>query len=222
MSDRRAQPVRRGVTAPNVAPAASPPTPVSRETAARLDAFVSILLRWNARINLVSGFDRALIRTRHVEDSLQLLPLLPTSPGEAADLGSGGGFPGLILAMADDRPWHLIESDRRKAAFLTAAAAELGLPHVRVHAERVEAVALPPLAVLTARAFAPLPALLGHADRLLAPDGVALLPKGRTAEVELTEAAGDWTMHVDRVPSRTAPDATILRLSGIRRAGTSP
>ena len=199
-----------------------PPAPgVSRETEARLEDFLALLLKWNARINLVAERDAAVLRARHIGDSLQLLPLLPEGQGEAADLGTGGGFPGLVLAIADTgRRWNLVESDRRKAAFLLAASAELGLSHVTVHAERIEAVALPPLALITARALAPLTVLLGHAARLLAPGGTAIFPKGRTAEAELTAAQADWTMDPERFESRTEPGATILRITGIRRAGT--
>lgn len=198
----------------------TPPAAVSRETGERLDAFLALLLRWNARINLVAERDAETLRRRHIADSLQLLPLLPENPGPAADLGTGGGFPGLVLAIADTaRPWHLVESDKRKAAFLLAASAELGLAHVTVHAARIEAVALPPLALLTARALAPLGTLLGHAARLLAPAGTALFPKGRNAEAELTAARADWTMEVARFESRTEPGATILRITGIHRAG---
>ena len=196
------------------------PIPVSRETAERLDAFLALLMRWNGRINLVAERDAETLRRRHVEDSLQLLPLLPEGGGPAADLGTGGGFPGLVLAMADaGRPWHLVEVDKRKAAFLLTVAGELGLRHVIVHTERIEDVLLPPLSVLTARALAPLPVLLGHAARLLAPGGVALFPKGRGAGAELTAAGADWTMEVARHESRTELGATILRITGIHRAG---
>ncbi|MFH5923297.1 16S rRNA (guanine(527)-N(7))-methyltransferase RsmG [Roseomonas xinghualingensis] len=197
-----------------------PPAIVSRETEARLDDFLALLLRWNARINLVAERDAEKLRARHIADSLQLLPLLPPGDAVAADLGTGGGFPGLVLAIADiGRPWHLVESDRRKAAFLLAASAELGLTHVSVHAARIEAVELPPLGLVTARALAPLTILLGHAARLLAPDGIAVFPKGRTAEAELATAQADWTMQTERFESRTEPGATILRVTGIRRAG---
>ena len=198
------------------------PAPVvSRETEERLEAFLGLLLKWNARINLVAEGEAAVLRARHIADSLQLLSLLPNDPGPAADLGTGGGFPGLVLAIADAaRPWHLVESDRRKAAFLLAASAELGLGHVTVHAERIEAVALPPLRLVSARALAPLSVLLGHAARLLGPGGTALFPKGRSAEAELTAAQADWTMQAERFESRTEPGATILRITGIQRAGT--
>lgn len=197
-----------------------PPPPAPRldaATTARLDAFTDLLLRWNNRINLVADRDAEAVRTRHIADSLQLLPLLPEGDGPVGDLGSGGGFPGLVLAIASRRPFHLVESDRRKAAFLTEAAARLGLTHLQVHPMRIDAVRLPPLAALTARALAPLPHLLPHAARLLAPGGVALFPKGRTAEDELTAALMHWKLHIERFASRTAPDATLLRLSEIRR-----
>jgi len=191
---------------------------VSRETAARLDGYAALLSRWNTRINLVSFRNPAELRRRHVEDCLQLLPLLPPGDGAAADLGSGAGLPGLVLALAEPgREWHLVEADQRKAAFLRAAAAEAGAGNVRVHAERIESVALPPLALLTARALAPLPDLLAHAERLLRPDGAALFPKGRRAADELTAAEAAWSMRVERFASGTDPDATILRLTGIRR-----
>ncbi len=194
-----------------------PAPPLEAATTARLDAFTDLLLRWNARINLVADRNAEAVRTRHIADSLQLLPLLPPGDGPVGDLGSGGGFPGLVLAIASCRPFHLVESDRRKAAFLTEAAAQLGLTHVRVHPQRIEAARLPPLAAVTARALAPLTDLLPHAARLLAPGGIALFPKGRTAEDELTAALMHWKLRVERFQSRTAPDATILRLSEIRR-----
>lgn len=193
---------------------------VSRETEARLERFLTLLLRWNARINLVSSQDPAVLRQRHIADSLQLLPLLPEGEGPMADLGTGGGFPGLVLALAVTRPVHLVESDRRKAAFLQAAAAELGLAHVTVHPTRIEALRLPPVAVLTARALAPLERMLPWAQALLAPEGVAIFPKGQGAEAEIDTAAGaGWTMALERFKSSTDPNATILRMSGIHRAG---
>ncbi|RKK02393.1 16S rRNA (guanine(527)-N(7))-methyltransferase RsmG [Pseudoroseomonas wenyumeiae] len=198
---------------------ALPPAVVSRETEARIEAFVPLLLRWNARINLIGPMTEAVVRQRHVADSLQLLPLVPPGEGPLGDLGSGGGFPGLVLAMALERPVHLVESDRRKAAFLQTAAADLGLRHVQVHIDRIEAVTLPPLAVLTARALASLEKMLPWAERLLAPDGVAIFPKGRTALEEMQAAAPGWTMSAERFKSSTDADASIFRLSRIRRAG---
>jgi 16S rRNA (guanine527-N7)-methyltransferase len=187
--------------------------------AARLATFKALLLAWNPRINLISPGDVANLDHRHIADSLQLLALLPPE-GVCADLGSGAGFPGLVLAAAEPgRPWHLVESDRRKATFLAEAARSMDLPQVTIHASRIEAIALPPLAALTARALAPLPALLVHAERFLAPDGVAIFPKGRNAQAELTEALQGWRLRAERHPSATDAAATILRISEIARAG---
>lgn len=204
-----------------------PPDPFPRieelsltpETVEILRRFVGLLLRWNQRINLIAGQDEAMVWHRHILDSLQLLPLTGPHPDLLIDLGSGAGFPGLILAAATGQPTHLVESDKRKASFLSEASRQLGLTQVQVHPTRIEATDLPQASLLTARALAPLPDLLGHAHRLLRPDGIALFPKGRTAEDELTAAARDWTMRVERFPSRTDPAATILRLSEIRPAG---
>jgi len=195
-----------------------PQIPVSRETEDRLRAYLRLLTAWNARINLVAAAPEDVLRRRHVMDCWQLLPLLP--PGALADLGSGGGLPGIILAIGRQDPIHLIESDKRKAAFLHEASRVLGLAHVQVHPQRVEAIDIPGLAIVTARALAPLRDLLPHAARLLAPGGVAVFPKGRNAEAELTATAPHWFMRTERFASRTDPESTIFRLSEIRPAST--
>lgn len=195
----------------------TPSLDVSRETEERLRAYLRLLLNWNARINLIAAAPEEEIWQRHVLDSWQLLALLPAGP--LVDLGSGGGLPGLVIAIGREEETHLVESDRRKAAFLMEAARTLGLKHVRVHPARIEAARLPVIRVVTARALAPLPDLLGHAARILASGGVAVFPKGRNAEAELTAAAPHWLMHTERFPSRTDAQATILRLSEIRPAG---
>ncbi len=209
------------VAGPMAAPGREPPPPVphlSAATEATLDRFLDLLLRWNGRINLVAERDPASIRLRHIADSVQLLPLLPPGDGPIADLGSGGGFPGLVLAICTSRPVHMVEADRRKAAFLTECAAQLGLRQASVHATRIAQARLPPLAAVTARALAPLPDLLALAVPFLAPGGVAIFPKGRTAEAELTAARAAWTFTAERFASRTDPEATLLRLSDIARA----
>ncbi len=185
------------------------------ETRDRLRTYVDLLLRWNARINLIGRATEDEVWTRHIDDSLQLAPLLPAGAIALADLGSGAGFPGLVLSIAGGLPVTLIESDRRKASFL-AEAARLTAAPATIAAHRVEDV--PPLStrLITARAFAPLPKLLPLAARHLAPGGVLLLPKGARSEDELTAAAAGWHMRVERFPSRTAPDATILRISELR------
>jgi 16S rRNA (guanine527-N7)-methyltransferase len=193
-----------------------PPAPVSRETEEKLRTYLRLLMEWSRRINLVAAAPEEVLWQRHVMDSWQLLPLLP--PGPLADLGSGGGLPGIILAIGRADAVHLIESDKRKAAFLREAARVLGLKHVHVHPDRVEAVRIPYLAAVTARALAPMVDLLPHAAKLLAPRGVAVFPKGRNAEAELTAAAPHWFMQTERFASRTDPESTIFRLSEIRPA----
>lgn len=187
------------------------------ETAARLAAYRDLLLRWNARINLISGETAAEVDQRHIADCAQLQPLLPKE-GPMADIGSGAGLPGLVLAALEpQREIHLVEADKRKAAFLVEASAQLKLPRVRVHACRIENAKLPPLAAITARALAPLESLLPYAERFLAPTGVAIFPKGRGAEKELTDTARHWHFTLERFASRTNAEATILRLSHIQR-----
>jgi 16S rRNA (guanine(527)-N(7))-methyltransferase RsmG len=188
---------------------------VSRETVEKLQAYLALLIRWNARINLVADADPETLWHRHVVDSLQLLDLMPEASGPLVDLGSGAGFPGMVLATAGRFETYLVESDKRKAAFLMEVTRLLVLPNVTVCPLRIEAAVLPRAMVMTARALAPLPQLLRYANRILAPNGTALLPKGRTAEQELTAAAADWTMRVERFPSVTDPDSIILRLSEI-------
>lgn len=190
---------------------------VSRETEARLREYLKLLVAWNARINLVAGAPEEHLWQRHILDCWQLLPLLPDGP--LADLGSGGGLPGLVIAMGREQETHLVESDRRKSAFLIEASRALNLRHVSVHPVRIEDVKLPPISVVTARALAPLKVLIPQAARILAADGVCVFPKGRTADVELTEAAPNWFMQVERFQSRTDTQATILRFSEIRPTG---
>jgi 16S rRNA (guanine527-N7)-methyltransferase len=189
---------------------------VSRETLARLQTFTDLLLRWNARINLISRADAAAVWTRHIDDSLQLAGLLPPDTLRAVDLGSGAGFPGLVLTIATGIPFDLIESDQRKASFLREAARVCSAP-ATVHAVRIENAKIPPATLVTARALAPLPTLLEMASRFMRPDGVALFLKGAEADRELTEARRTWNMRVESFGSRTAAEGTIFRLSEVKR-----
>jgi 16S rRNA (guanine527-N7)-methyltransferase len=184
-------------------------TPTARD---RLDRFASLLQRWNATLNLVAPGDMPHLWDRHIEDSLQLAPLIPAGTERAVDLGSGGGFPGLVLAIATGLPFDLIEADRRKAAFLRTAVLETGAP-AHVHASRIEAAVVPAAPLVTARALAPLPRLLPMVAKFLAADGVCLLLKGAKAEDELAVARKDWRMCVETSPSRTHPDGAILRIT---------
>ncbi|NHN85033.1 16S rRNA (guanine(527)-N(7))-methyltransferase RsmG [Acetobacter musti] len=187
---------------------------VSRETQERLTCFADLLTRWTARINLISPGDVPHLWDRHIRDCLQLVPLVERGT-TITDLGSGGGFPGIILAIATDAEVTLIESDRRKAAFLREASRATGC-RTRVVDQRIENVEIPRAPVVTARALAGLPQLLGWTEKLLAPDGYALFLKGQHAPDELTDAARDWHMTVSQIPGRTA-GGVILKISDIRR-----
>jgi 16S rRNA (guanine527-N7)-methyltransferase len=186
----------------------------------KLQKFCELLLRWNRSVNLVSRADEAVLWDRHVADSLQLVPLIPSGIDRAIDLGSGAGFPGLILAIETGLHFDLIEADHRKAAFLREAARITEAP-AHVHASRIEATNLPPAPLITARALAPLPKLLALAAPLLTPDGCCLFLKGANANLELTATAAEWHMRVMSVPSQTAADGVVLRLSEIVRV-TAP
>jgi 16S rRNA (guanine527-N7)-methyltransferase len=190
-------------------------TPVSRETEARLDRFVALLLEWQQRMNLIAASTESTVWTRHIADSLQLLDLAPGAK-IWVDLGSGGGFPGLAIACAlADTPGaqvHLVESIGKKAAFLREAAQETRAPAV-VHAERIaDFIKHAPgrIDVVTARALAPLPELLAEASPLLKTGTIGLFPKGQDVAAELTEAAKCWKIQPSLVPSRTDPKAKIV------------
>jgi 16S rRNA (guanine527-N7)-methyltransferase len=194
---------------------------VSRETADRLAAFAALLAKWNARINLVSPATLREVWTRHIVDSLQVFDLAAVSEGHWADLGTGGGFPGLVVAIvaADEAPdlrVTLVESDQRKAAFLAAALRETGV-RAAIRAERIEAA--DPLAadIVSARALAPLSRLLGHAVRHMSPAGKAFFPKGRSCDAELEEALASWRFRYQKHPSRTDSQAVILQIEDIAR-----
>ncbi len=189
---------------------------VSRETSDRLAIYADLIQRWNPTVNLVARGDLPTLWHRHIADAAQLAPLIPAGTERAIDLGSGGGLPALVLAIVTGIAFDLIESDRRKAAFLREAARETAAP-ARVHACRIEATNLPPARLVTARALAPLPVLLGLAHRFLTKDGVFLFPKGISAETELTATARLWHMKVTRFPSRTDQAATIFRISEVSR-----
>jgi 16S rRNA (guanine527-N7)-methyltransferase len=192
---------------------------ITGELRERLTLYADLLSKWNPTIRLISPQDLAALWPRHIEDSLQLVPFLPDDLDGAIDLGSGGGLPGLVLALASGVHFDLVESDGRKAAFLREAALATAAP-VTVHAERIETVSIPPQRLVTARALAPLAKLLDLAYPLLAPGGQCLFPKGERAEAELQEAAQRWSMRVQSIPSRTSPDARLLLVHDIYPRGS--
>lgn len=194
---------------------------VSRETSRRLQQHEDLLRRWTGRINLIAPGTLADIRGRHIRDSAQLFPFLPRQ-GTILDLGSGAGFPGLVCAIiaAEHAPaarYVLVESDRRKAAFLARVVAETGLP-ASIRPERVESLPPAGAAAVTARALAPLDRLLPLAHRHLAPEGWAVLPKGAGHAQEVGAARRDWRFSLTAHPSITAPTGAILVVRDLTRA----
>ena len=187
-------------------------TDVSRETLERLDAYLQLLRRWQAKVNLVSATTLADPWRRHFLDSAQLAPLLLESTQIVVDLGSGAGFPGLVLAILGRAQIHLIESDQRKVAFLREVARVTATP-VTIHPTRIEAA--PPLRadVICARALAPLARLLDYAVPFIHAHSVCLFLKGQQVEAELAEARHRWHLTVDRVPSWSDASGTVLHLS---------
>lgn len=191
---------------------------VSRETLARLKTYAELIQKWSPRINLVSKASLSDIWNRHIEDSLQIARQIQVDPGRWADLGSGGGLPGIVISILHpETSVILVESDQRKAAFLQSAIHTLSL-NAEVARSRIETLAPLSADVVSARALAPLPLLLDYVSRHLAPGGVALLPKGRQAEQELAEARKTWCFTCDSIPSTTDPGAHILRMERITRA----
>jgi 16S rRNA (guanine527-N7)-methyltransferase len=195
-------------------------TPVSRETTALLDRFVGLLLTTQSHTNLIGPATVAAVWTRHIADSLQLIDLAPAAR-TWLDIGSGGGFPGLVLACAfAERPGaavHLVESQGKKAAFLAQVVDALHLP-ATVHHRRVEdgALDVAPDAI-TARAVAPLPRLLDYVAPFVKSGAKALLPRGQDVEAELTEAAKYWKIEAELAHSRTNPASRILIVRALRR-----
>ncbi len=189
---------------------------VSRETSERLAVFEALLLKWNARINLIGPKEAPDLRRRHVEDSLQLLCLLP-SDGQVVDLGTGGGFPGLVIAIAGNRDVTLVEADARKASFLREAGRATGA-RVEIINSRIEQCGLRGAPIVTARALAPMPRLLELACPIVAASGVCFFPKGGNADAELTAARSRWQMSVERHPSRTTADGCILEVRHLQLA----
>jgi 16S rRNA (guanine527-N7)-methyltransferase len=201
-------------------------TPVSRETEARLDRFVDLLWTWQAKTNLVAPSTLPTLWTRHVSDSLQLLALAPEAK-IWVDLGSGGGFPGMILACAlAEMPGalvHLVERNAKKAAFLrealrvTAAAGTVHLADIEDIVDRVPG----PIDCVTARAVAPLHQLIGFAESLVKRGAKALFLKGQDVEAELTEATKYWSIEPHLHSSRTGGHGWIVELDRIERRNPS-
>ncbi|MBB5517666.1 16S rRNA (guanine(527)-N(7))-methyltransferase RsmG [Amphiplicatus metriothermophilus] len=196
---------------------------VSRETLDRLKAYDAILLDRAGRHNLVARSTLPDRWRRHFLDSAQLFPLIPETARTLVDLGSGAGFPGLVLAaMGAERGLRvaLVESTGKKAAFLREATAAMGLDNVAVIPQRIENITISPPDVITARALARLDKLLGYAHEIAGKSTLCLFLKGQDVEDELTEAAKSWHMEATRTASVTNPGSTVLAIRAVapRRA----
>ena len=195
---------------------------VSRETRERLDIYESLLRRRQRRTNLVSAASLPALWTRHFLDSAQLAPLLAdVAVGHTVDVGSGAGFPGMVLAILEkDRHFSLVESNGKRCAFLREVAEATGT-QVSVIEGRLEdrqvQDALAPAGTIVARACAPLVELLGLVFPVLEPHTYSIFPKGRRYRSELEQARRRWDFRADIVPSRTAAEARILRISDVKR-----
>lgn len=197
--------------------------PLAPEAEARLAAYVNLLARWRTVTNLISEASFAEVWTRHIADSAQLLALAPHAR-RWVDLGSGAGFPGMVIAIQlADVPGarvHCIESDRRKCAFLREVARAAGAP-AEIHAARIESIdpqALAPVDAVTARALAPLPRLIEFAKVWIAHGAVGVFPRGRSAEAQLETNPAAQDLAIDLVASKLDPEAAILRVRSASKA----
>jgi 16S rRNA (guanine527-N7)-methyltransferase len=188
---------------------------VSRESLERLETYVAALTGWQARINLVGPSTLKEIWSRHILDCAQLLPLIPAGTTAIADLGSGAGLPGLVLGIIRPYRMHLYESNGKKASFLREAA-RLTKADAVVHNVRLETIGSPTPApaaqLITARALAPLPELLNHAQPFLSKGATGLFHKGQDVDTELTVASKSWRIDSRKHPSLTDSRAVILEV----------
>lgn len=189
----------------------------SRE--AQLQRYAGLIRKWNPAINLVARKTLEELESRHLQDSLQLAQLAPEGAGTWLDIGSGGGLPGLVVALS--RPEitvRLVDSDRRKVAFLQTVIRDLGLSNCTAQAARIED--LPPAETthVSARALAPLDRLMPYVARHLATSGTAWLMKGRNWQAELDLVQNEWRLDIRPHPSCTDPEAAILQIWNVRHA----
>lgn len=194
---------------------------VSRETLDKLDVLRGLVIEASRQQNLISAASIDTFWVRHIVDSAQLLLHSPSSADSWLDLGTGAGFPGLVIAILVDTPVHLVEERRKRHEFLTATTERLGLTNVTVHGCRVEVLNLGTMGVISARAFAPLPKLLSLGHRFSQKGTVWLLPKGKSAKEELESIGDAWqgVFHVKQ--SITDPDSAIIVARGIRAGAKS-
>lgn len=182
----------------------------------RIEQFIELLGKWQKKINLIGAGTLKDVWRRHVLDSAQIAPHISKIDGKIADIGSGAGFPGIVLAIVTNKHIHLIESDARKCAFLSEAARVTEAPATIING-RVESVTETKFDVVMARAVASLGELIGLAAPILEPGGCCFFFKGQRVSDELTEALKHWKMFVTKIPSVTDPNAVILKLENVAR-----
>ncbi|MCG8490514.1 MAG: 16S rRNA (guanine(527)-N(7))-methyltransferase RsmG [Sneathiellales bacterium] len=191
-------------------------TGVSRETLDKLDCYISLLQKWQKAINLVSKSTLAEAWNRHILDSYQILDHVKEREGTWVDLGSGAGFPALVLAIASDFNIHVVESDQRKCLFMREVSRETSSP-ITVHNARIEAVEPFPADFISARALAPLEKLLGYSEKFATGNSRFVFLKGQDVDAELTNAAKYWRMSSEKHQSLSSGDGNILLLKDVRR-----
>lgn len=193
---------------------------VSRESRERLKVYVDTLLSWQRRINLIGPSTVEKVWSRHILDAIQLLPLLPAGTSSIAELGSGAGIPGLVICIAGGLEGHLYESNAKKAAFLREAIRKTGT-RATVHNVRLETLKekpdLPKVQCVVARALAPMPMLLDHAEPFLSQGAIGLFHKGQDVELELTEATKYWKLIVSKHQSVCDSRGVILEVKEAKR-----
>lgn len=189
---------------------------VSRETFLKLETYAATLLKWNQSIRLIADSTESPIWSRHILDAIQTLNHLPKDIESVADMGAGGGLPGLPIAAAlPDVKLTLIESDQRKSVFMEVAAREMGLKNVTVIAQRLESLKPQPVDVVMARALAPLKNLIAFSDPLRHKDSMLLFHKGRNHSQEMDEAKAHYQFDFRILPSQVADDSVLIELKNI-------
>jgi 16S rRNA (guanine527-N7)-methyltransferase len=195
-------------------------TPVSRETLTNLKIYANLLKKWQAKINLVGSATIDELWTRHMLDSAQLYSLLKPDVKTLVDLGSGAGFPGLVLAIMGVPDVHLVESDIRKSTFLREVARQTKI-NITIHNKRIEDVKPFPADVVTARALANLKNLLGYAERFHSPNMECLFLKGKMYKEELEEAKYVWHIIYKTAISQTSDESSIIIVEDFKHVCTN-
>lgn len=189
---------------------------VPRETIAKLESYHALLLEWQTRINLIATPEQAW--ERHFLDSAQLFHLFRSRNDLCLDMGSGAGFPGLVLSIMGMPNIHIIDSDRKKILFMKEVARITGAAAI-FHHGRVESTPLPPMDAITSRALADVSMLLSYATPHLKKDAYCLFPKGKNWSIEIEQARNYWSFDAETIPSQTNPESAILRIKNIQSLG---